>query len=71
MLSYELREIFKKIYFANVCEDLPLRITTFTGFSFRKVLDFYFKRNRKLFYYEGTSLLIPLKAPERVKRVIF
>ena len=41
-----------------------------TGVSFRKILGFYYKRNRQLFYYERTLSYIPLKIPERVNRVI-
>ena len=43
----------------------------FTGVSFRKVLSFYYKRNRQLLYYERTSSYILLKISERVNRVIF
>ena len=71
MLSCEFCETFKNIYFANVCEDLPLKSKISTGVSFRKILGFYYKRNRQLFSYEGTSSYIPLKIPERVSRVIF
>ena len=71
VLSCEFWEIFKNIYFANVCQDLILQSKIFTGISFRKMLGFYYKRNRQLFYYEGTSSYIPLEIPERVNRVIF
>ena len=43
---YEFCEIFKNIYFTNVCEGLPLKSKIFTGVSFRKMLDFYYKQNR-------------------------
>ena len=38
--------IFKDIYFANVCESLPLKNKIFTRVSFRKILGFYYKWNR-------------------------
>ena len=41
----------------------------FNGVSFCKMLDFYCKRKRQLFYYEGTSSST-LKIPERIDRVI-
>ena len=64
--------LYKNIYFANVCEGLPLKSKIFTGVSFRKILGFYYKRNRQLFYYKGTSSrYISLKIPERVNKVIF
>ena len=56
VLSFELSEIFYK--------DIV------TGVSFRKILGFYYKRKRQLFYYEGTSSNIPLKIPERLNGVI-
>ena len=34
---------------------MPLKSKTFTGVSFRKILGFYYKRKRQLFYSEGTS----------------
>ena len=71
VLSCEFREIFTKIYFANVCEGLPLKSKIFTGVSLRKNLDFHYKQNRQLFYYEGTSSYISLKTPERLNRVVF
>ena len=37
---------FKNIYFVNVCEGVPLKSKIFTGVSFRKILAFYYKRNR-------------------------
>ena len=49
---------------------MPLKSKIFTGVSFRKILGFYYKRERQLFYYEGTSSYIPLKIPERVNSVI-
>ena len=61
---------FKNICFVNVCEGLPLKSKIFTGVSFRKILAFYYKRNRQLFYYEGNSPYVPLKIPECVNRVI-
>ena len=60
-LSCAFCKIFKKIYFANACEGLPLKSKIFTQVSFRKSLDFYYIPNRQLFYYEGTSSYIPLK----------
>ena len=48
---------------------MPLVSKIFTGVSFRKMLGFYYKRKRQLFYYEGT-LSQTLKIPERVNRVI-
>ena len=71
VLSCEFFETFKNIYFANVCEGLPVKSKIFTGVSFRKVLSFYYKRNRQLLYYERTSSYILLKISERVNRVIF
>ena len=71
VLSSEFCEIFKNIYFANVCEGLPLKSKIFTGVSFRKILGFYYKRNRQLFHYEGTSSFIPLKTRELVNTVSF
>ena len=47
-------EISKNIYFANVCERLPLKSKIVTGVHFRKILGFYYKRNRQLFFYDGT-----------------
>ena len=61
--------LYINIYFANVCEGMPLIIKIFTGVSFCKMLSFYYKRKRQLFYYEGTSSST-LKIPERVNRVI-
>ena len=46
MLSDEFFEIFKDIYFANVCEGLPLKNKIFIRVSFRKILGFHHKRNR-------------------------
>ena len=40
-------------------------------FFFRKILGFYYKRNRQLFYYEDTSPYITLNILERINRVIF
>ena len=65
MLSCNFCEILKNIYFTNVCEGLPPKNKIFTRVSFRKILGFYYKRNRQIFYYEGTSSYIPLKIPER------
>ena len=48
-------EILKSIYFANVCDGMPLKSKIFTGASFRIMLGFYYKRKRQLFYYKGTS----------------
>ena len=45
----------KNIYFANVCQGMPLISKIFTGVSFRQMLGFYYKRKRQLFYYGGTS----------------
>ena len=39
--------------------------------EFRKILGFYYKPNKQLFYCEGTLSFIPLKIDERVNRVIF
>ena len=47
--------LYKNIYIAKVCEGMPLKSKIFSGVSFCNVLDFYYKRKRKLFYYEGTS----------------
>ena len=47
--------LYKNIYFANVCEGMPLISKIFTWVSFRKILSFYYKRKRQLFYFEGTS----------------
>ena len=63
--------ILRNFYFENVCEGMPLKSKIFTGFCFCKILGFYYKRNRQLFYYEGTSSCMPLKIPERVNKVIF
>ena len=49
---------------------MPLKSNIFTGVTFRKILGFYYKRKRQLFYYEGISLKT-LKIPERVNRVIY
>ena len=49
---------------------MPLKSKIFTGVSFRKVLGFYYKLKKQLFYYDGTSSYISLKIPERVNRVI-
>ena len=69
MLSGKFCEIFKNIYFANVFESLPLKSKIVTGVSFRKLLGFYYKRNRQFFYYDGTSSYIPLKIPKSVNKV--
>ena len=61
--------LYKNIYFANVCEGLPLISKIFTGVSFHKMLDFHYKRKRQLIYYERTSSQT-LKIPEHVNRVI-
>ena len=71
VLSRQFCKIFKDIYFANVCEDLPLKNKIFTRVFFCKILGFYYKWNRQLFYYEGTLSYVPLKILERVNRVIF
>ena len=71
MLSCQFGEIFKNIYFTNVCEDLPLKNKMFARISFRKTLGLYYKWNRQHFYYEGTSLYVPLKILERVNRITF
>ena len=71
VLFCEFCEIFKNIYYANVCEGLLLKKKIFTRVSIPKILDFYYKRNRQLFYYEGTSSYIPLKILEHVNRVVF
>ena len=47
--------LYKDIYFANVCEGMPLISKIFTGVSFRKMLGFCYKQKRQLFYCEGTS----------------
>ena len=52
VLSYEFCEIFKDIYFANVCEGLPPKSKIFTEISFCKTLGFYYKRKKQVFYYE-------------------
>ena len=44
--------LYKNIYFENACEDIPLINKIFTGVSVRKMLHFYYKRKRQLFYYE-------------------
>ena len=69
--SCELYEIFKNIYIVNVCKGLPLRNNIFTRVPFRKMLGFCYKRDRQLFYHEGTSSYILLKILERVNEVIF
>ena len=69
VLSCKFCEIVKNIYFANVFVSLPLKSKIFTGVSFRKLLGFYYKRNRQFFYYGGTSLYIPLKIPKSVNKV--
>ena len=68
VLCCEFCKIFKDIYFAKVCEDLPLKNKISTGVYFRKILDFYYKWN---FYYEGTSLYVPLTILERANKIIF
>ena len=70
VLYCKVREIFKKFYFANVCESLLLKKKIFTGVSFHKTLGFLSPQT-KLFYYERTSSYIPFKTPERKNRVIF
>ena len=62
--SCEFCKIFKDIYFAKVCKGLPLKENIFTRVPFCKILGFYYKRNRELFYYEGTFSYIPLKILE-------
>ena len=49
---------------------MTLKSKIFTEVSIRKILGFYYKRERQLFYYEGTSSYIPLKFPEGINRVI-
>ena len=66
VLSCEFCEIFKDIYFANIYEGLPIKNKIFTRVSFRKILGFFYKWNRQLFYHERTSSYIPLKILERV-----
>ena len=48
---------------------MPLKSRIFTRVSFRKILGFYYKQKRQLFYYEGTSSCTLLKIFERVNRV--
>ena len=43
VLSCEFWKIFKDVYFANLCEALPLKSNIFT---FRKILGSYYKQNR-------------------------
>ena len=52
-------EILKSIYFANICDGMPLKSKIFTGVSFRKILGFSYKRKRQLFYYEELRLTFP------------
>ena len=47
--------LYKNVYFENVCEGMPLISKIFNGVSVRKMLGFYYKQKRKLCYYEGTS----------------
>ena len=54
-----------------MCEGLPLKNEIFARVSFCKILCFYYKRYGQLFYYEGTSLYIPLKILKRVNRSYF
>ena len=58
-------------FLQNVCEGLLLKSKILIGVSFRKVLGFYYKRSRQLFYYGGTSSYIHLQIPKRVNKVIF
>ena len=58
MLSCEFCEIFKDIYFANVCESLPLKNNILSRVSLRKSLDFYYKSNSELFYYFFFSIWV-------------
>ena len=44
----------KNIYFANVCEGMPLISKILTIVSFRKMIHFHYKQKRQLFYYERT-----------------
>ena len=62
---------YLNIYFANVCEGLPRKNRIFTRVSLCNILAIYYKRNTQLFYYEGTSLYIPLKILGRVNRLFF
>ena len=64
VLCCEFCEIFNDIYFARVCEQLPLKNKISTGVSFCKILGFYYKWSRQLLYYEETSLYVPLKILE-------
>ena len=41
-------EIFKNIYFANICEGQPLRSKIFRGGFVRNILGFCYKRNGQL-----------------------
>ena len=66
-LSRKFCEIFKNIYFSNVCESRLWRVRYFLEFLSVNILGFYYKRKRQLFYYEGISSNIP----ERVNRVNF
>ena len=70
MFLCEFCEIYKNIYFANVCEDLLVKSKIINAVFFRKVLGFYYKQNKEPFYYEETAPYIPLKIPERLSRAI-
>ena len=48
MLSWGSCEIFKNIYFANVCEGQPLKSKIFSGGFVRNILGFYYKRDGQL-----------------------
>ena len=58
-------------FLQNVCEDLLLKSKILIGVSFSKILGFYYKRSRQLFYYGGTSSYIHLQIPKCVNKVIF
>ena len=49
----------KNICFVNVCKGMPLKSKIFTGDSLGKILGFYYKRKRQLFYYEVIDLENP------------
>lgn len=55
----EYWKVFKNIYFTNVCERLLLQSKIFIGVSFRTISGFYYKQNRKLFYYEKMRAAFP------------
>ena len=57
------------LYFTNVTEGMHLKSKILYGVAIRKILSFYHKPKRQLFYYDGTSSYNRLKIPECVKRV--